>query len=326
MSKPRLLLIGEDRSGALARSLRSGLQTTFEVIMTDPAAQMSANADGHGVLSRVKRRLSLRYVPSRVLEAVQQLSPNIVLFIKGRSISSDVVANIQAGGVKVACYYPDNPWWSMGDKGALDRLVACNLGILWSERLTEKLRESGQTRVATVPFGYDPEWFPVCNAETERNGIAFLGTWSPRRERYLAALEGLPVTIAGHGWVQNSKLKNVSPPIYEQQAGDILAHAQIGINLLHPQCAGAHNMRTREITASGALEVTDPGEDGTPLSDGSSCRWFSSPDELRSVVEDALSNTDKSVQIAAAGQLLTKDDTYSNRGHQIAAHCMDLLV
>ena len=72
-------------------------------------------------------------------------------------------------------------------------------------------------------------------------------------------------------------------------------------------------MRTREITASGALELTDPGTDGTPLRDGEGARWFRSPAELRTLVEQALADPGPAVETAREGQARTAGDTYDAR-------------
>ena len=160
-----------------------------------------------------------------------------------------------------------------------------------------------------VPFGYDDDWFPLTVPTEPRAGIAFVGTWSLRRERHLRALDGLPLTVAGFGWQRATSLRP-APPIYGTGAGELLQTRAIGVNIFHPHNSGAHNMRTREIAASGALQLTDPGADGTPLRDRIGCRWFQSPAHLRELAEEYLAHPADAEAIAAKAQELVRDDTY----------------
>ncbi|MDQ6946118.1 MAG: glycosyltransferase [Actinomycetota bacterium] len=167
-----------------------------------------------------------------------------------------------------------------------------------------------------LPFGYDERWFPLTlPTGPKRQGVAFLGTWSPRRERYLSALQGLPLIVRGTGW-ERSKMTS-GPPLTEGDAGAILRRSCIGVNLLHPQNVGSHNMRTREIAASGALELTDPGTDGTQLRPGESCVWFKTPEELRDRAIWFLDRPADAQRIAARAQDLIAPDTYVHRGEAI---------
>lgn len=315
-----ILLVGEDAPGSLLSSIQPGISAAAPTTVVNPSSAMTRHLYSSGVGGVIRRRLGARGGPERIVEAARQLEPDVVVIIKGRGLSHSDIREIQATGTSVACWYPDNPYWVGGDPLAHERLLACDLAIVFSERQADLLERDGAT-VAVLPFGYHPGWFPVADPDADREGIAFLGTWSPRRERYLSALTGLPLTIAGTGWVANSGIPGVSEPIVEHTAGDILSRAAIGVNLLHPQCEDAHNMRTREIAAAGALQLTDPGLDGTPLRDGESCVWFESPDDLRSAAEQLLCDRDRRVKLARAGQDAIVDDTYERRSRELAALC-----
>ncbi|MCP3934106.1 MAG: glycosyltransferase [Actinomycetia bacterium] len=312
-----ILLVGEDAPGALLSSLRPGFEATAPTTVMNPLAGARELVGLQGPAAAVRRRVASRSADDRLIETVEQLRPDAVMLIKGRGISADAITRIRSTGTRVLCYYPDNPAWRGGDPGAGARLVACDTAILWSTRQADLLATEARA-VEVVPFGYDANWFPLASPGGNREGIAFLGTWSPRRERFLAALDGLPLRVAGTGWATNSAIGG-GDPIVETNAGEVLRTAAIGINLLHPQCAGAHNMRTREIAACGALQITDPGLDGTPLTDGESCLWFSNPQDLRRRVESALENPIEASEMARKAQFLIADDTYVARGRDLAS-------
>jgi spore maturation protein CgeB len=315
-----VLLVGEDAPGSLLASIRPGIESAVPTTVLNPRSAATSLVAKTGIVVAVRRRVAAHRSEQRLIEAVAQLSPALVVLIKGRGIQASTIREIQTGGTPVACWYPDNPRWTGGDPGAQARLEACEIPILWSQRQAASLA-SRVDRAEVLPFGYNPNWYELSPAGGDRSGIAFLGTWSHRRERFLSALDGLPVTIAGTGWKENSAIREVSDPIVEAEAGAILRRSVVGVNLLHPQCAGAHNMRTREICASGALQLTDPGTDGTPLSDGDGAMWFDSPQQLRELAERALADPMWATSHARRGQELIAADTYATRGRQLIELC-----
>ena len=310
----RVLLAGELTAGGLAGSLREGLERNCDLALFDPYGASSQSIDHRGLMTRARRLRARSRASARLIDQIERTRPDWVLLIKGRGLG-DAIERIQQLGSRVACYYPDNPFWRGGDADALDRLAKTDLALVWSDRLRRQLQTRGII-AATVPFGYDQRWFAPHDPEADRDGIVFLGTWSPRRERYLAALEGLPLTVCGSGW-SRARSVEAATPIYEGRAGALLARAAIGINLLHPQCAGAHNMRTREIVASGAAQLCDPGRDGTPLVNGHDCEWFDSPADLRIKAELLLNSQDRCVTLAMSAQKKTLCETYAFRATQI---------
>lgn len=323
----RLLLFGELGTGALARSFEPGLAAEATVLATDPYLFQSgrparASSAAMGMVDRLGARIRVSRAGAVLLETVEQLEPDAVLIVKGRGIDAGSITSVRRLGIPVALYYPDNPAWAFSDtRGALDRLVACTLTVVWSERLAAQLKQIG-ARARALPFGYDHRWWGLTPCGGDRYGIVFLGQWSERRERHLAALAGLPLTVRGDGWGHTRV--PAGPPVFGPQAGALLAGAAIGVNILHFANAGAHNMRTREIAATGALQLTSPGTDGTPLRPPGSCAWFESPEELRVLAMNYLSHPDESAAIASAAQELVRDDTYFERGRTLARWIAEL--
>ena len=312
----KLLVAGELTDGGLARSLMPGIVASSDVALVDLYGSTSSSIDNRSMAARAGRLVARRAAGKRLLEAVEQHRPDWVLLIKGRGVDTGI-DRVRELGTRVACYYPDNPFWGIGDRAALSRLSQCDLALVWSQRLVDELN-ARDIASRVIPFGYDDRWYPLGDPAAERSGIVFLGTWSPRRERFLATLNGLDVTIRGSGWERSTAIVG-GGPVYQHQAGEMLRTAAIGINLLHPQCAGAHNMRTREIAASGALQVCDPGIDGSPLRNDLECIWFTGPDDLRARVDAMLENAPLARSIAIAAQRAIADDHYRARASQIVA-------
>jgi hypothetical protein len=286
-----------------------------DLTIVDPAHAVTMLIDRTSLISRLQRRRRSRQVGACFLEAVEQLQPDVTLVVKGRGIAPETIRRARSFS-SIVIYYPDNPYWGVADTpDALDRLAAAHMAVVWSERLRDLLRPSC-SRVEILPFGYDDDWFPLTAPARPRAGIAFVGTWSLRRERYLRALDGLPLTVIGSGWHRAEDLR-ANPPVYGADAGEVLQSAAIGVNVFHPHNSGAHNMRTREIAASGALQLTDPGVDGTPMRDGDGCLWFRSPSHLRELAEQYLARPEEACVIAERAQELVARDTYRRRAAEL---------
>jgi hypothetical protein len=313
------LLVGEDRAGALLRSFQTGLRLSSDVTVVDPAPLVTKLVGSTSRVSRLRRRRGALRVGQCFLEAVEQLRPDLTLVVKGRGLDPAAISRARSL-TRVVVYYPDNPFWRVADvPTALERLASSDMVVVWSARLRDLLKSRCRS-VEMLPFGYDDDWFPLTAPDRRRDGIAFVGTWSLRRERYLRALDGLPLTVVGWGW-QRARGLPTTTPVYGRDAGEILQNAAIGVNIFHPHNSSAHNMRTREIAASGALQLTDPGVDGTPLRDGVGCRWFRSPEQLRDLAERYLARPEEATTIAARAQELVGADTYRRRSAELVELC-----
>ncbi len=305
----RLLLVGESTPSSPVEPLRQGLAAAgIEVTFVD--STRAGGVEPATTLGRVRLRRRGRTAGERLVEAATQLAPDAVLIVHGRGIGPEAIESVRSMSCPVTIYYPDNPFWRSADwDPAMPRLAAADAVAVTTERIAGLLDGRVRSKPAVVPLGYDDQRFPLTTPGADRHGLAFVGSWSPRRERFLAALDGLPLTVEGSGW-ERSRVRP-SPPAPSRRAA-------VGVNLLHPRAGGSHNAQTRQIPASGAMLLTDPGTDGTPLVDGESCVWFHSPDELRAKAEWALQHADEAVAIAFRGQAFVAADTWTQRARVLA--------
>lgn len=110
--------------------------------------------------------------------------------------------NIRRAGIRVACFYADNPF--PPHYGArpetLPAARAADLCLIWSERLVDKLSAAGVANPAFLPFAWDPEVFPYQSAQPQGTwpGVLFLGGWDREREKFLEELSlHVPLRIYG---------------------------------------------------------------------------------------------------------------------------------
>ena len=83
----KLLLAGEDRPGALLRSLEPGLRQLWDVTVIDPANAVTRLIDQPSIAARTRRRARARRTAPCFHEAVEQLQPDVTLVIKGSGLT-----------------------------------------------------------------------------------------------------------------------------------------------------------------------------------------------------------------------------------------------
>lgn len=316
----RIAVVGPGGEGQLAPSLASALAHeghTVELVAADGAQR------GQRLLSAA-RRLGVDTVPARLAtsrwtgrESVRRA--DVVLVVKGRFVPRAVVERLRRGGEAIVVnYFPDNPLFPEFHEPALvDALRAYDAVAIWSEPLAARLRETG-VPARMLPFGYDEALYGPGEAVEPRWDVAFVGQWSALRERHVAALEGLRVAVAGSGWAERGDALPSSAAAlpghwFGRRAAALYRESRVGLNVLHPQNEGAHNMRTWELPATGTAAVMTDSAYHRELFAGGGPRLFADLDGLRGAVDELLADDAGRAEAGAAGLRAVRDGTYRAR-------------
>lgn len=209
-----LFLVGQFAPGELGKSYRRAFGT-LGIRTHTLDLQEHRSCFGWWTRARIPHRLTIRsgLIRSRSLRAFNRLledavvrsgAPAVLSFSMGR-ILPETVRNLRSRGIRVVCFFPDNPFPPHPSQRPETLPVAseADLCLIWSNRLVEKLRTFGVSNVAFLPFGWDPEVFPYQNTQPQGTwpGALFIGTWDRHREKFLEKLAGhIPLRIYGHYW------------------------------------------------------------------------------------------------------------------------------
>jgi len=154
--------------------------------------------------------------------------------------------------------------------------------------------------------------------------IAFIGSWSKRRENLLSSLEGFDAKIWGAGWnkAQNAFIAKMEckPQIYMKDMLDVIGTSKINLNILTKENRDTTNIRNFEIPACGGFQLSERSDAILQLfEEGKEIACYESEDELQSKCDYFLRNDTERQKIALSGyyRLINSSNSVMDRASQI---------
>lgn len=198
----------------------------------------------------------------------------------------------------------------------------------------ELYRERGARHVEHLPFAFDPSMHhPVRILPPEHtrwsSDVAFVGTWSPRREAFLSAIPAhLRVSVWGASWRRSSlrfqmaQNVRIHPPLPCDGIPHAISGSRIAINLFTAENFDDYSLRTFEIPACGGFQLSEDSETARGYFRADyEASYFSTTSELVEKCEYYMSDQKQRESIAREGhrRALTGGYTYDSRAAELLA-------
>jgi hypothetical protein len=285
----RIIVVGEPAEAGLRDSLVSAFRRAgCAVDMLDlgpwrPQRLVSA-AYRYPILGERFRREFRR----RVDVLMEREHVDLVLVFKGAFLNSLSIKYLRSRfNSPVACWNPDSPFdLAVSNRGAgIPRAVSVyDLYITWADDVAELL-SSVAAKVIVIPFAWDPEIMCPTVGNGEAAGrIVFIGTGTKERAASIRGLAHLRPIVFGCRWPGIEGV-DIRPPAMGLDFCKIVGEAKWNINLLRPQNARSHNMRTFELVGAGGNQVAPETEDHRRfLGDDARTVLFRSEEELEAIL------------------------------------------
>jgi spore maturation protein CgeB len=266
----------------------------------------------------------------RVVREVAGAASDLVLVIKGHRLSAATVDRIResSDGI-VVNFYPDDPF-SQERSNRLTYgppvLAVYDACFTFARHLIPEYERVGAAAVHYLPFARDPGLHsPPATWSAPVFDVVFVGNLDDDRVAYLDALaRDYRVAVFGErttGAVpRGSALARATfaPAAYGPDLARALACGAISLNVMRPQNARSHNMRSYESPACGAFTLSQRTPELTELFvEGEEFACFGDVNELRDAVAQWLGNPAKRSDVASAGFARVRDDTYARRACMI---------
>ena len=311
----RIIIVGPPAEAGLRDSLVTAFRRcgcTVDVLDLGPWQPywLAAAAFRRPILGTKFRRQFRRHI-----DAVAETHPaELVLVIKGPFIDSRMIDYLRMRfDSPVVCWNPDSPFdRAISNRGAGMRsaIAAYDAYITWAHDVAEQLLP--MTRVIVIPFAWDPELMPPTPGHGVAAGrIVFIGTGSRERCDRLAGLAHLRPLIFGNQWPAIDGL-DIRPPIRGLSFCRIVGEAKWNLNLLRPQNARSHNMRTFELVGAGGTQVAPYTDDHQRfLRSDSQTVLFRTSRELEAILRS------DPIEYPPRHPALLKEHTYTDRARQL---------
>lgn len=316
-----------------AESLGLGPERDLQVAYSSPAPQFSPSMGRRRgkVFYRLADRRSWEWWGfQRSLEVhIRELRPGLILVTGILPLSNQVFRAIHEQGGRIVNYLTDDPWNPIHRRRCfLANLPQYDHIFSTKEALRRRLEAAGTPGTSWLPFAYDPYLHhpPDPNpcardAEAcEQVDVAFVGTGSPERLPWLAALADLPGLrrrIHGNGW------RSLATPGWERSeavTGEhyvrAIAAPQVVLGLLRQANGDLSTDRSYEIGAIGGCGLyQDSSEHRELLGDYPEAGYFRNPQELRERVQEVLADPglQKVLRQRGAEALKRPGHTYADR-------------
>ena len=332
----RILCIGETWFGSDARSSFAALRRLgHSVHVLDENNYVSTNWQTK--LSKgVRRIFKPVFVNELTLEALNVLSqfkPHCLFVFKGNWVHPSLIEYFNKQRIPTVNYYPDVSFLSHGPYLPRALPLYDHIFTTKSYGVDDMKLHLGISSASFLPPGFDPELHnPVDLNEEEQQvyecDVAFIGTWSRRKELLLSSLrEKLPninLKIWGCQWgnLQSPALKTsiVGQGVTGDEYTKAICGASICLGLLSEEGKGSSSgdritARTFQIPACGALLLHERNPEVLSFfEEGIDAAFFSAPDELAEQVSYYLNHRDARERIATSGRERSLRDEYAIDG------------
>jgi spore maturation protein CgeB len=286
-------------------------------------------------VTRVRDRLIFPVVGAKInldLRAILKGEHyDLVLIVRGDHVHPDTIRLAQNGGTKVATWSSDDIFNPLNNtKCILEAFPLYDRIFSPRGQLRDEYLAKGARSFEMINWYYRPGLLFERPAFTDHQydyDVGFIGSWSPRRERLLNALEGLNLHIWGWGWDKKTPRDffargNLHNSVSMTDMMAIFSRTKINLNILTHENRDATNFRNFEIPAAGAFQLSERSNEVVDLfAEGAEIACFDSGEELRTVCEKYLRKDATREVVAAAGynRLVSGHHSIVDRARQIAA-------
>lgn len=254
-----------------------------------------------------------------VLRSASSLKPDFVLIYKGAFVFPETIKILKKNCV-VVNFYPDVSFRTHGKY--LPQTLPLYDWIFTTKTfgISDLKKELGIDKVSFIPHGYDPEIHRPLEVSASLHAslscdVSFIGTYSPKKEKYLSALmHALPqlkLLIWGSGWEQATTRVLQNSIQNKTVVGDLYALAikasRINLGILSESVGGASSgdlitSRTFHIPASGGFMLHERTRESVLYyEEDKECVFFETQEELIAKVQYYLLNESERENITKSG-------------------------
>lgn len=272
------------------------------------------------ILERLIRPMQLDEFNDAIRKKVDVFKPEILLVYKGTFVYPETILYAKQKNCKLVLFYPDVSMTSHGDN--IPKSIP-HYDLIFTTKtfgITDMVNKYGVKNVFFIPHGYDPEIHRPLPVDSEYAPVfgcdaSFIGTWSLKKEQWLAHLKehmpGLNLKIWGDRWEKTTSQSLKTSIQHKVVTGDLYAiaiqYSKINLGILSEQVTGASSgdfitSRTFHIPGAAGFMLHERNEESVLYyKEDVECAFFDGPEELVKKVSYYLNNDAARENIRIAG-------------------------
>lgn len=274
--------------------LKSGLeQLGYEADMFDWRKYLYTY-NSTSLINRVKDRILFNTVSYKINLDLKRLlnhtKYDIFLIVRGDHIYPDTVNFAKKYVSKVVNWSSDDLFNKKNNTRHIINSFK-NFDIHFSPRkhLREEYISKGAKAFETVDWYYRPEMVLKNSklSKNYKNDIAFIGSWSERRQMLLSSLKDVNFKVYGWGWKKKLDINelpnwNINMPVGMQEMVNIFSTTKINLNILTIENRDRVNPRNFDIAVAKGFQLSERTEEVLELfKEDVDIACFDSPEELK---------------------------------------------
>lgn len=339
----RILSIGPlwrgSNAGGLFRALsRAGC--LIEVIDEFYYVSLNTRNTVTKVFERLLRPRQEREFNDAIKKRIDIFRPDFVLVYKGVFVQPETLAYAKSKGCRLVLFYPDVSMTAHGDN--IPKAIPMYDTVFTTKTFGIKDMQDkyGVNGAVFIPHGFDPEIHrPINVGDEERRifgcDVSFIGTWSPKKEKWLSHLkEKLPaidLKIWGDQWnkvssdVLNSSIQGM--PIVGDLYASAIQCSTINLGILSERVSGASSgdlitSRTFHIPGASGFMLHERNEESVLyFEEDTEAAFFDGPEEMAEKTSIFLKDSAGRESIRLAGhERACRDHSLDARAQTILSH------
>lgn len=329
----RFLCVGETWLGSDARAAFAALQRlgqTVQILDENNYVPNTWQTFSAKAIRKLFRPVLVNELRRECVRMLTAFKPDCLFVFKGSSVHPEILKQYRRRGVPTVNYYPDVSFLSHGKYIPRSLPLYDHIFNSKSYGLGDMRSTLGVREITFLPPGFDPDLhlsLDLTSDEIDQYGcdVAFIGTWSPKKEMLLAALQTIhpqpKLKIWGSQWekCQSTYLKPaiMGTEVTGFEYTKAICGASICLGLLSEQGQGASSgdlitARTFQIPACGTFMLHERNDEVLQFfEEGRDAEFFSSPQELTEKIERYLKDKELRQTIAKSGHIRSLRDGYS---------------
>ena len=272
------------------------------------------------ILERVIRPWQADEYNTAIIKKINVFSPEVLLVYKGAFVRPETLQYARQKKCRLVLFYPDVSMTAHGPN--IPKAIPLYDLIFTTKTfgITDMQVKYGVKNAIFIPHGYDPEIhrkLEIGAGDKQKFGcdVSFIGTWSPKKEEWLAALKqkcpGIDLKIWGDQWYKANTQAIKDSIQFTAVLGDLYAIAiqcsKINLGILSEQVSGSSSgdlitSRTFHIPGSSGFLLHERNEESVLyFEENKEAGFFNGAEEMATQVKKFLDNSTLRASIQANG-------------------------